>query len=246
MASRADDVRGFYELLTLLEDRLGGTRILAESDGKMDWPRRGVYFFFEPGEGRSTSGEGSRVVRIGTHALNSRSKTTLWKRLRQHRGTLSGDYADGGNHRGSIFRQHLGLAVIQRDELMDETTSTWSYGSTASRDIRLHELSLEREVSEHIRKMPLLWVNVDDAPGPLSSRGLIEKNAIALLSNYPTVGADTEGTECIDPPSASWLGRYAKSEKVSRSGLWNSNHVDAGYEGEFLLVLEQLILGRKP
>ena len=92
--------------------------------------------------------------------------------------------------------------------------------------------------------MPVLWVNVDDAPGPLSSRGLVEKNAIALLSNYSIVGADDEDTECIDPPSASWLGRYAKSEKVSRSGLWNSIHVNVGYEREFLLVLERCILGR--
>ena len=39
----ADTVR-FYELLTRLERRVGGVRTLATCDGRMDWPRRGVYF----------------------------------------------------------------------------------------------------------------------------------------------------------------------------------------------------------
>jgi hypothetical protein len=38
-----------------------------------------------------------------------------------------------------------------------------------------------------------LWLSVDDEPGPQSLRGCIERNAIALLSNY--------GKLPIDPPS---------------------------------------------
>ena len=74
----------------------------------MDWPRRGVYFFFEPGESRSLSGTGSRIVRLGTHALANGSRSTLWQRLSQHRGNAKGD---GGNHRGSIFRLLVGVAL---------------------------------------------------------------------------------------------------------------------------------------
>jgi len=33
-----------------LENRVGERRLLRFSDGKMNWPQRGVYFFFEPGE----------------------------------------------------------------------------------------------------------------------------------------------------------------------------------------------------
>jgi len=31
-------------------------------------------------------------------------------------------------------------------------------------------------------------------------------------------------------PSESWLGRWAYSEKVQRSGMWNSEYVDDAYE----------------
>ena len=52
---RIADTGRFYELLTRLERRVGGARTLATCDGRMDWPRRGVYFFFEEGEERSGS-----------------------------------------------------------------------------------------------------------------------------------------------------------------------------------------------
>ena len=174
MYNNLEDVRRFDNLLAQLDGKLAGTRTLAQANGKMDWPRRGVYFFFEPGELRSTSGEGPRVVRVGTHALKAGSKSTLWKRLRQHRGTNSGAYAGGGNHRGSIFRGHVGYALMSRDEWPAEVTSEWSQGSTADQELRLCELPLERKVSAHIRTMPFLWIAVEDEPGPGSSRGLIE------------------------------------------------------------------------
>ncbi|MCH8042304.1 MAG: hypothetical protein IID44_01170, partial [Planctomycetes bacterium] len=52
------------ERLDELEEKLGGKRILESCHGKMNWPRSGVYFFFEPGEIRTNSGEGLRVVRV--------------------------------------------------------------------------------------------------------------------------------------------------------------------------------------
>lgn len=241
MNGRLDDVRMFYELLARLEHDLGGTRTLASASGKMDWPRRGVYFFFEPGEMRSTSGEGLRVVRVGTHALKPGSKSTLWKRLRQHRGTLSGAYVGGGNHRGSIFRGHVGYALMRRDEWPADVTAEWSQGSTASRDIRMREFPLELRVSRHIREMPFLWLAIDDASGPTSLRGVTERNAIALLSNFPNVGTSTESLKSVDPPSDSWLGRHTLNLNVVRSGMWNSNHVEERYDREFLSILEECI-----
>lgn len=67
--SRLDDLRSFYDIPDLLEERLGGKRILESCDGKKNWPERRVYFFFESGEDRSDSGHGLRVTRVGTHAL---------------------------------------------------------------------------------------------------------------------------------------------------------------------------------
>ena len=87
MADRLGDTVRFYQLLELLSDRVGGPRLLRNCRAGMDWPPRGVYFFFENGELRSGTGAGGRVVRVGTHGLTKGSRSTLWRRLRQHRGT---------------------------------------------------------------------------------------------------------------------------------------------------------------
>jgi len=99
--------------------------------------------------------------------------------------------------------------------------------------VKEEELPLEQEVSRHIGAMRLLWLPIDDLPGPSSLRGVIERNSIALLSNYRR--------EALDPPSPGWLGLYSDRERVVRSGLWNNNHVDEGYEPAFLDVLDDLI-----
>ena len=112
---RLRDVQRFYTILDDLEHLLGGKRTLAGTHAGMGWPRRGVYFFFEPGECRTTSGTGPRVTRVGTHALNVGGKRTLWGRLRLHRGTIGGTNPYGGNHRLSVFRHHVGTALAHRD-----------------------------------------------------------------------------------------------------------------------------------
>ena len=65
--SRLSDVQRFYGLLDRLTQRVGGTRTLAECHGRLGWPERGIYFFYEPGQNRSDSGEGPSIARIGTH-----------------------------------------------------------------------------------------------------------------------------------------------------------------------------------
>jgi len=223
----------FYHLLDALSRKVGGPRRLSDCSGRDGWPERGVYFFFEEGETRE-DGESPRVVRVGTHALSRSSRTTLWKRLAQHRGTLSGSWAGGGNHRGSIFRHHVGTALLARDEYPEEVLRAWA-SSRAHRRIRDIEYPLERAVSQHIGRMPFLWLAVLDAPGRDSRRGYLEANAIGLLSNCDR--------DSIDPPSPKWLGRWAHSPRVRESGLWNVNHVDQGYDPAFLDLLERYVLG---
>ena len=70
--------------------RMASEAKLANFEGLRDWPERGVYFFFEPTEARVDSGSGPRVVRAGTHALGTGSRSSLRQRLRQHRGSRSG------------------------------------------------------------------------------------------------------------------------------------------------------------
>lgn len=225
--SRIADLRTFYSILDHLAGSLGGAKLLAECTGRLSWPRRGVYFFFEAGEQRSDSGDGPRVVRVGTHALTSTSRSKLWTRLSQHRGQTG---SGGGNHRGSIFRLIVGTALISRGV---QTCPSWGKGSSAARDIRELEVELERQVSAVIRAMPFIWVAVDDEPGSGSLRGYIERNAIALLSNF--------GRDRVDPPSSRWLGHQCDRPRVRESGLWNSNHVDESYDPAFLGELERLV-----
>jgi hypothetical protein len=110
-----------YAMVDTISDRVGGLRRLSDCSGRMVWPAQGVYFFFEDGELRSDSGTGLRVVRVGTHGLREGSTTTLWRRLAQHRGTRRNG---GGNHRGSVFRLHLGTALAGRDKTLACPTSS--------------------------------------------------------------------------------------------------------------------------
>ena len=232
--TRLQDIQRFYNILKMLEEIQGGYRTLDESSGQMDWPERGVYFFFEGGENRSNSGQGHRVTRVGTHALIEGSSSTLWKRLRMHRGTLRGGRPGGGNHRGSVFRHHVGTALKARDDWSEKVAGEWEEGSSAPASVRDAEYPLEQAVSDYIRQMPFLWLGIGDAPGPDSLRGYIEENTIALLSNY---GAD----QPIDPPAEDWLGRWAASDEIEASGLWNVNHVNKEYDPDFLTILEDLV-----
>ena len=226
--SRIDDTVRFYDLLKVLERRVGGQRELAYCDGRMGWPSRGVYFFFESGEYRTGSGEGPRVVRVGTHALRTGARTRLWSRLAQHRGTLR---PVGGNHRGSIFRLLVGDAMMRAGLI--EHVDSWGMGSSAPADVRMSEHSAETQVSKYIGSMPFLFLPVLDPAGPDSRRAYIERNAIALISSY--------APEPIDPPGPQWLGSHSSRERVYRCGLWNSNHVDEEHDPGFLDVFDKLV-----
>jgi hypothetical protein len=85
--------------------------------------------------------------------------------------------------------------------------------------------------------MSVLWLAVDDDPGKASLRGDIERNSIALLSNYRKPR--------LDAASQNWLGHHCNRERVRESGLWNSNHVDEQYDPAFLDRLEHLLPQRE-
>jgi len=103
-------------------------------------------------------------------------------------------------------------------------------GSSAPSDVRRTEYPLELAVSEHIGAMPLLWLEVNDPPGPESDRGVIERGAIALLS--------AAKRSAIDLPSSDWLGSNADRDLIGESGLWNVNHVHDEPEANFLEIFE--------
>jgi len=118
-------------------------------------------------------------------------------------------------------------------EINGMTVPTWGKGSSAPRPVREKEKPLEELVSKTVGQMPFLWLDVPDPAGPESLRGYIERNAIALLSNY--------NRPILDPPSSSWLCAHCNRERVRASGLWNHNHVDGAYDPAFLDELERLV-----
>lgn len=234
--NRRDDIDRFYELLSELEDRVRGKQQLSDCTGHMNWPDRGIYVFFASNEHRESSSE-LRVTRVGTHAVSQGSGTTLWNRLRNHRGSLRGSYPDGGNHRGSVFRERVGEALLERNNIQDRYPD-WAAGRSAGSEIREQEHPHEQRVSEYIRRLPFLWMAVDDEPGPESDRAYLERNAIALLSNF-------ERTP-VDPRPEDWLGKYSRSRKIRQSGLWNVSHVEEEYDSSFLGLLSEYIRETDP
>ena len=99
----------------------------------------------------------------GRHAWAPPLSSTLWKRLSQHRGNSGGGFPGGGNHRGSIFRLHVGEALLASGDYPPEISRPGGGGLGATGG-PYREYPLERDVSTYIRAMPFLWVDVDDPP----------------------------------------------------------------------------------
>jgi len=74
--------------------------------------------------------------------------------------------------------------------------------------------------------------------GAESQRGVIERNAIALLSNL--------GRDPVDPPSSGWLGDHSAHERIRGSGRWNNRHVDEQYDASFLDMLRERLQRPRP
>jgi len=220
-----NDIDLLYEYLRILEIGLNGKRILKLCNGWQILPKQGVYFFFEHGEIRYNKND-LRVVRVGTHGVRIGSKSTLWGRLRAHKGTSKGF----GNHRSSVFRLHIGAALMNKyPELFIET---WGKGQNANQEIRSKESELEQKVSEYIGSMSFLYLSIIDEATSSSDRAYIERNTIGLLSCL-------NGNK--DIPSMGWLGLYSKNIKIRESGLWNLDYVKYQYDPDFLDVFKEYV-----
>jgi hypothetical protein len=155
---RRDAIVRAYGMFAQLVDHMGLhplRDILAE-----ELPKQGVYFFFDDGEQTKFSNVVPRLVRIGTHGVSAGSVATLRNRLRTHLGTRAG----AGNHRASVFRLHVGRAIIERDGLNEEFPN-WGKGQSAPKEITEREASLETKVSDYIGNLRVLFIPVVDAAG---------------------------------------------------------------------------------
>jgi len=212
----------------------GGWHQLSAFKPLPTFPRAGVYFFVEPGEYRSGSRD-SRITRVGTHRVREGSQQALWPRLRQHRGTADGT---GGHRAGSIFRFHVGLAILARDgapapwlasrETRRESITEWGRRLGAA-DASSSDQLYEQAISSFIGRTRFTYVAISDVSSKRSDRAFIERNAIGLLA---VIGRR------VDPPSPGWLGQYSPKAQVASTGLWNMDHVNAPYDSRFLEVFE--------
>ena len=150
-----------------------------------------------------------RVVRVGTHAAQANSKATIKGRLSQHKGPEN----LFGSHRASVFRELVGYALMNKD---NHPQNKW--GIRIDKSMLESEKVLEKNVSLYLRDLSFTILEIEGEASKDNDRAYIERNSIALLSNYNRLA--------IDPSSANWLGRFTKKDKIIKSGLWNSNYVD--------------------
>ena len=109
---------------------------------------------------------------------------------------------------------------------------SWGVGQAATREMRLREGEQERQVSEYIGNLQILWLAILDEASADSDRAYLEQNCIALLSG-------TRGP--LDPPTSSWLGNWSPRSSIRSSGLWNVDYVDRTYDSHFLEVFEAYV-----
>jgi hypothetical protein len=189
-----------------------------------DLPTHGVYFFFDETEATRFSSIIPRLVRVGTHGVSAGSTATLRNRLRTHFGTRAGQ----GNHRASVFRLHIGRAIIERESLQAQFPD-WGKGQSAPREITDREAALERRVSQYIGNLRVLAIPVLDSAGKSSMRATIERQFIAMFTEHLCA------LESADP---NWLGRFSDKPNIRETGLWNVRDVGEPYDLKFLTLLE--------
>lgn len=162
-------------------------------------PKNGIYLFFEKGEKITLKGvTQNRIVRVGTHNMDG----NFPQRIRQHYGNKS---SLKGNKNGSVFRLHLGGALMRRDNPDDPRLPGWLKHMGPSDPI------MEEEVSKELRNnFSFVWLEVPRKEDRLS----LEEGLIAILA------ADSRNR-----PSENWLGKYSANQNIARTGLWNTDKI---------------------
>lgn len=182
-----------------LYELLAGLPVCTAETPSAALPSDGIYFFFEEGERSEVAGTlVSRVVRVGTHKVDGRLPT----RIRQHFGNKN---SLGGHKNGSVFRKHVGGALLRKQDLADSRLEEWITQDGKSFP------EVEEMVSRQLRSyFSFAWVPVPTKQERLS----LESGLIALLAQHRA-----------GSPSTGWLGHSAFDSAIATSGLWNTQHL---------------------
>lgn len=160
-------------------------------------PHNGIYLFFEKGEDLDLDGEKHpRIVRVGTHIKDG----NFPQRIRQHYGNVN---SLNGNKNGSVFRLHLGGALMIQNNPNDPRLNAWLKHMGAS------DPQVEEVVSRQLRdNFTFAWIEVPYR----NDRLALEEGLIALLA-----------LDSRNAPSKKWLGQYSARNTICRTGLWNTD-----------------------
>ena len=163
--------------------------------GPVDLPPNGIYLFFERGEMVPFgANDAARIVRVGTHRVDGRFP----RRVRYH---------FHGDRQTSVFRWHLGAALLARRDQLDPRLSLWRDRTAAGPS------EVEALVSHNLcENFAFACVRVESG----AERIAIERGLIALLAQRPAAS-----------PSEGWLGRHALAPSIRESGLWNTQGIRA-------------------
>lgn len=227
----------FYQTLGDLAEATGGPYYLSDYESSWNFPQRGIYVFFHPSTDPQVDPPTEwSIARIGTVGVSEGSTATLQGRVRQHRGNASGKYGEGGgNHRGSVFRLHVGQALKEKHGWQDK----YPHWGSSHRDLpddleteslRQNEHSLEQRVSEYIRSMPFLVIDIPGEPHSDCERARFEKNLIALVSHKRRTNPALMNSD--------WLGISSPRAEINQTGLWNINHVSGFYSESIINELK--------
>jgi len=159
------------------------------------FPANGIYFFYEKGEDiQMDSQVKDRIVRVGTHRKQDRFPDRIFNHY-------------SGNKNSSVFRKHLGGAIIRKKNPADSRLEQWLKQDAPTFN------DVESLVNTQLReRFSFRCIRVDSK----EERRDLEKRLIATLARC---------SQC--KPSEGWLGRFAANEKIQASGLWNVQYVDS-------------------
>ncbi len=167
-------------------------------------PANGIYLLFEKGE---SAHDGDRIVRVGSH----RGADNLPKRLNEHFLVENKDR--------SIFRKNVGRALLNREN--DPFIEQWEWDLTSRANRERYGPLIDRAKLKAVEGLVTDFITshctfvVLPASPDASPRLAREAGLIATIAQCEDCG-----------PSPGWLGRFSPKAVISRTGLWQTQHVN--------------------
>jgi len=209
------------ELCRWLQEQLEPLPMITHPFDLKKLPENGIYFFYEQGESWGHGGNSPRIVRIGTHREgNFRSRIADHFLLSETK--MRFDVTKSPPHDRSIFRKHIGRALLNRDH--DPYLAVWNIDLMTKEALKQHahlrqidrERQIEAEVTRILRQhFSFRFIVLEGQAERMGSRGL-EASLIGTIARCDVCNA-----------SNTWLGHHSPIEKVQQSGLWLVQHLKA-------------------